>query len=599
MAPPPTTNHHQKQPSNNTPPRTGLDATLQRAAVRLTPGQPRRFKLVKGPARLDRSRDPVDPQAPPETFPAVLKFPVSTVPPNFAQPPWQSDGRLYQQDVPKPVADDSSDEEEAAAQKKRRWRYSQAPPRRQWILQEQVDFLETMVRRREQSRKKQKGSATTDGSSNKQPQLSSRYEGLPEHNPSQYVLFQLSSNNNNDQEPVVTVRHVTSHTIAFSQPAARHSLTLSQAEQALQDQRAGRKVVAAGNPAAHLLRPPASRNTNNTKSRLLQKLQQKSNDDDGEEADDVMGDLAGRGGGAARRELLSTLGDGLTVSDDGVLGGSDDRAFGGRGQRFGQFQQQSQQQTTQAVGSNTEERGADGAAMADDFYTRDVQAEYEELDYDAAEQFDDDDVDLGEADMAAHTTGFGGDGDEGDEEEDGEDADDDEEDNVTGAAGLASRAVFQQMLKKARGEVVPEPSEVAAQQQPRSTSPSSMNDTAKKDAETDHMSKILEAAEKSAEKAKTSKPAAAAAAPKPDAEVQVDENGQRIISLEAVRREIWLNHGFITTKRIFKIFDVSKKKHGKQRQAQLMAVIKELCNMVNDPVEGKRLVLKQHYAHMG
>ena len=235
--------------------------------------------------------------------------------------------------------------------------------------------------------------------------------------------------------------------------------------------------------------------------------------------------------------------------------------------------------------------------MADDFYTRDVQAEYEELDYDAAEQFDDDDVDLGEADMAAHTTGFGGDGDEGDEPEDGEDADEDDEENVTGAAGLASRAVFQQMLKKARGEVVPEqPSSEVAEQQPRSTSPS-MNETAKKDAETDHMTKIMEAAEKSAEKARTSKPAAAA--PKPDAEVQVDENGQRIISLEAVRREIWLNHGFISTKRIYKIFDINKKKQGKQRREQLMAVIKELCNMVNDPVEGKRLVLKQHYAHMG
>ena len=134
---------------------------MQRAAVRLTPGQPLRLKLIKGPARHDRSSDPVDPQAQPEAFPAVLKFPVSTVPPNFAQPPWQSHGRLYQQDVPKPVADsDEEAEEEAALQKKRRWRYNnqnQQAPRRQWILQEQVDFLETMVQRREQSSKKQKG----------------------------------------------------------------------------------------------------------------------------------------------------------------------------------------------------------------------------------------------------------------------------------------------------------------------------------------------------------------------------------------------------------------------------------------------------------
>ena len=41
------------------------------------------------------------------------------------------------------------------------------------------------------------------------------------------------------------------------------------------------------------------------------------------------------------------------------------------------------------------------AALDEDFYQRDVAAEYEDLDFDACEQFDDDDVDLGQNEVDA------------------------------------------------------------------------------------------------------------------------------------------------------------------------------------------------------
>jgi len=79
--------------------------------------------------------------------------------------------------------------------------------------------------------------------------------------------------------------------------------------------------------------------------------------------------------------------------------------------------------------------------------------------------------------------------------------------------------------------------------------------------------------------------------------IQVDENGLRIITLEAVRNEIWLNHGSIALKRLVKIFDI-KKKFGAERQDKFRVLIKELCTMKTDPVLGTVLVLKQHYANM-
>jgi hypothetical protein len=67
--------------------------------------------------------------------------------------------------------------------------------------------------------------------------------------------------------------------------------------------------------------------------------------------------------------------------------------------------------------------------------------------------------------------------------------------------------------------------------------------------------------------------------------------------LEAVRREIWLNHGSIPINRLMKIFSANRK-HGEARQSKFREVVKELCTMTTDPLNGRTLVLKQHYSHM-
>jgi hypothetical protein len=580
----------------------GIDQLFSQKGGGLTTGGSFRIRLVKGPNGTIYA-DPVDPRAPLESFPLVAKFSESVVKPNFQKIPWK-DGRLYQQDVPKPAAD--SDEEEVE-QPKKRWKYNrrrQDAPRRQWILQEQVDFLETMVARREKRAMDSK-------------KLSSRYEGLPEHNPSHYVL--LSQSLYDDE--IIQVQNVPAPngTIAFAQPASRKTYSLAEAEQVIEDQRAGVKVKTMhghneeSNGGGTLRFVPKSKDS--SKSRLLNKLTARAKVDADDEADDVMGDVTykhrkGSGGGSkARKELFNHLGDGVKVSDDGVLGGTNDGVFGGR-QRFGQFHAEAKKAASTEGGDGNEEKGADGLAMADDFYQRDVQAEYEELDYDASEQFDDDDVDLGEGEMHVDGGGYG----EEDEDQDLSDLELEEE-VVGGAEGLATAAGFKMLLAKARGELSAQPAAAddsdttsAISDRPKKDdnargSPVSKSEADKPD-EDDYIVAIKAAAEKSriaaTEKAKAQTAAAATVAVKPmetASAIETDENGLRLITLEAVRREIWLNHGQIPIKRLMKIFDV-KKKSAADRQNKFREVVKELCIMKSDPVGGRLLVLKQHYSNM-
>jgi len=688
--------------ANNNNKKRGVDALLQRLGRDLPSGGRVRIRLVKGPDGTVSS-DPVDAKAPKEAFPLVAKFPESVVKPDFAAPSSKhATARFYQQDVPKPL-DDSDDEADNAANepsKKKRWRYQKDVPKRQWVLQEQVEFLETMVARREHRT-----------SSLDPRRISERYEGQPEYNSSNYVLFlvqpQPQQRQGNDvgdddeqhQQPQIQLINLPSAncTVTFAQPSARKTYSLSEAEQVIQDQRMGlvrtmhhvvdgredggaTTAATAANGGGgdgggggggeqqqqqqKVLRIPPRKNKNTSKSRLLDRLKSKAKalaaggDEDDDEADDVMGDVTFRnrkggggagGGGAARKELLSTLGDGVAVSQDGVLGGSDDAVFGGR-QRFGQFQADARNGSSAAGGvdddedakagpaAENNERGADGAAMSDDFYQRDVQAEYEELDYDAQEQFDDDDVDLGEGEVAADGGGYAA---EDVDEDDYEELDADEE-AVGGAEGLASVAGFKAMLAKARGEITPGqegggPDAPAAAGGGGAANGDKKGDAAaggaagaaaaaskqaataaggkqEKAPEKDHMAKILAAAEEA--RMKAGQPAAAgpsegtaagaaagagaaAAAPPPiqaDAVIQVDENGLRLITLDAVRKEIWLNHGSIPMKRLMKIFDVKKKYAA--RQNTFKEVVKELCTIKNDPIAGRVLVLKQHYANM-
>lgn len=593
--------------NNNNNNKRGIDTLLTTRGKSLQTGEEIRFTLVKGPA-FPLAPDPVNPKAPKEQFPLIAKFGESVVTPHFDQVPWNS-ARLYQQDVPK-AQDDSDEEASEKQQTKKRWRPRRKElPKRQWVLQEQVEFLETMMAKRQKK-------APPDHS------VSSRYEGIPEHNPSQFCLVEeptegsAGAGNNNVLQ--VSLLPTPNATITFAQPKARKTLTMTEAELAIEDQRGKMTRFMMHDKHKFLHSTTNQASTSESRKRLFGKLQkvQKANADD-EEEDDIMGDLAFRnrkGTGRARKELLDTLGDSsLKVDADGVLGGTNDSEFG-KGQRFGRFQQGEKKGDTggdkdDTAGAEPSTKGNDGLAMADDFYQRDVQAEYEELDYDANEQFDDDDVDVGETEVVVEGSGFA-------EEDDDEDLEEEElGDKPSGAEGLASVAGFRLLLAKARGEITPEQAAEAAEgaklkekQKEEFERKADESKKRKRNEEDDHLAQIMAAAEKSREEAERKKKEAeqtkAEQPPTKQAKlddstgVQVDEHGQRIINLKAVQKEIWLRHGTIPMKRLMKIFDI-KKKTSVERQNKFREVVKELCTMESDPVDGRMLVLKQHYSAMG
>ena len=404
----------------------------------------------------------------------------------------------------------------------------------------------------------------------------SAYEGFPEHNPSHYAI--LAASTSKVEVDMLPTPHAAQ---AFAQP--RKALSLTQAEQAISDQR------------AHM-----SRYMMHSKGRLLGKLQEAADDEE-----DVMADVAFKnrksGGGRAREELLTSMADeGVAVDDDGVLGGTNDAEFGGR-RHFGRLKKEDTKRDTEEAGGERGAVGNDGLAMSDDFYKRDVMLEYEELDYDANEQFEDDDVDMGESEMHVDpNSGFG-------EEDDNPEDEEYDSDTVGGAEGLATVAGFRALLAKARGETPPEQEANAAESKedkkdgsrpssPKTADAATAEDGASKVAGTDTLASVMAAAEKTAQAAKD-KTAAKDKKPAPTG-VELDENGQRLLTLEAIRREIWLHHGAIRMKRLMKIFDI-KKKSSLERKNKFQELVKELCTMKIDPVEGNMLVLKQHYASMG
>eukprot|EP00934_Nitzschia_sp_Nitz4_P004435 Nitzschia sp. Nitz4//scaffold155_size52807//11364//13124//NITZ4_006794-RA/size52807-processed-gene-0.0-mRNA-1//1//CDS//3329537363//4425//frame0 len=583
--------------SNN---KRGVDTLITRQGKPLQTGQEVRFLLVKGPS-FDPAPDPVHATAPKEHFPLIAKFGESVVKPDLTKTPWNT-ARLYQQDVPKAQEDSDEEADTSKLGVKKRWRPRKELPKRQWILQEQVEFLESMMAKR-QRKELPKDALTT------------RYEGIPEHNPSQYCVLETAPDNATIQ---VTLLPTPNATVSFCQPKARKTLSMSEAEMAIQDQR-NKMTRFMMHDKQQLLHAPTSAPTNEAKKRLFGRLdavhKKKAAMDDDIEEDDIMGDLAFRnrkGGGRARKELLNSLGDsGLKVDADGVLGGNNDSEFG-RGQRFGRFQaDQPEAAPTDENGKAAAEstKGNDGLAMADDFYQRDVQAEYEELDYDANEQFDDDDVDVGETEVAVEGTGYA-------DDDDDDDLDDDDlnGERPSGAEGLASLAGFRLLLAKARGEITPEQAAEAAagvklkEKQEEEYLRKADDRKRKRNEDGDHLAQIMAAAEKSREEAERKQEEAAKQASseqggatkraklEDDSGVQVDENGQRMITLRAVQKEIWLRHGTIPMKRLMKIFDVNKKT-AVDRQNRFREVVKELCTMKSDAVEGRLLVLKQHYSN--
>ena len=187
--------------------------------------------------------------------------------------------------------------------------------------------------------------------------------------------------------------------------------------------------------------------------------------------------------------------------------------------------------------------------------------------------------------------------DAGFDQEDDEDDFDDEEggDQFSGAEGLASAKGFEILLKKARGELTAEQAaEEAAKNKRKAEEAARRLAEDDQDGDGDHLSKIWDESE--ADKNDSEDAGAHGASTMvTEEDKKYDDNGQRIISLQQVRREIWLNHNRIPMKRLLKIFNINKKTTEDRREA-FKDVIRELCNMQDDPLAGgKILVLKQHY----
>mmetsp|Transcript_26324 Transcript_26324/g.43971 ORF Transcript_26324/g.43971 Transcript_26324/m.43971 type:complete len:580 (+) Transcript_26324:242-1981(+) len=562
----------------------GIDALLISQGKSLAVGQEIRFALIKGPSGVE-TVDICNPKAPPETFPVVAKFSESVVKPDFTK-----FKRFYQQDIPSQK--DDSDEEAAIAvaqltRKKRRYRRNDGP-KRQWVLQKEEDYLLTMIAQKEQGKQYKQNTNI----------VSSRYEGLPEHNPSHYVLIGAPSAASaaaaDGQSLQVTMLPTPHAVFNFSQPAKNQTMSMTEAEQAIENQRSNTTRYMMHQRGGAIVGQPAP--VANSKARLLGRLKalsSKSTTGDDADDDDVMGDVkfaTRKGSGSrARKELLSSMADGVSMDADGVLGGANDAEFGGR-RRFTKMKVEDDNAAAAKAGAaGNNATSNDGMAMADDFYQRDVKAEYEELDYDANEQFDDDDVDMaeGEVNMVNEFQ---------EELEDDDDVDDDEEEDEDEEkkAGLASIKGLKDMLAKARGEAPTDGSKEGEKKEEDENgnpiSPSTFGD--KKEPGDDSLADVMAAAERTSREAEQK----AAAKKQPSkGGVRFDANGQRVLDMESVRYEIFLHNKSIAMKKLMKLYNI-KKKSSPERISMFQNIIRELCNMSKDPVHGNILVLKQHYS---
>uniref|UniRef100_A0A7S2K394 Transcription initiation factor IIF subunit alpha n=1 Tax=Leptocylindrus danicus TaxID=163516 RepID=A0A7S2K394_9STRA len=347
---------------------------------------------------------------------------------------------------------------------------------------------------------------------------------------------------------------------------------------------------------------PGAMQKGNTKLRLLDKLSRGPGDTEQDAdygGDDVMADVSFREAKvsvSSRRELLQ-VSDDLVVDGEGVLGGANDGEFGGH-RSFGRLTRRDDgndgdNDNVNGNGNGNSRRGHkstmgsgysgavsnDGAAMADNFYDRNISKEYDDLDYDANEQFDDDDVHAGEEpEVLSDDGGFAGDIEE--------DVEDDEEYDSDGK-GFASSAGFKDFMRKK--EIV-EPSLAAH----------AGNDTnVISKARGDDAALSSDGGGKSSDDEIN--------APRPMKRTKIipeklgeketerfDADGLRTLSLDAVRKEIWLHHGQIKFKKLNRIFEI-KKKTPLERRNTYMEIVKELCIIQDDKTEGKVLVLKQHY----
>ena len=696
----PRTKNNSGQMNNNNGMVISIEKILNDYGKKLNPGDSISFTLVKG----KETSTSVDPLLARRTnkgntnnnskyelkFPRVAKFAETVTKPDFEKE-WK-DGRWYEEDIPKAMQDSDEENDESEKnkkRKKRRWR-RQEGPKQQWILQPRTEFVEKW--RMKQAKKRKLSTSPEEAALMEAAflsKISQRYHGLPENNPSSYITLQLEKDTNSHPavehlvdrktgtKKIKVQRRVEVTSMQgfhnFTQPQKFATLSMTDAQNAIENQRM--------NMTRYMMHAKGASNTTSSaagqqkikmtqaKARLLGKLLKPSNNED-EDEDDLMADLTFTDSSSkkgrtisARKELLSSLGDeGITVDDDGVLGGANDAEFGGR-RRFGKLaiSRKSDNKSDQSTNKNNTTKGSskgdhvskaggggnDGLAMEEDFYQRDVQAEYEDLDFDANEQFDDDDVDVGAEEINDQlNTGFG----IPDVDDDDFDSDDDDDDDglqpdqlaaLANAAnsqdnnsttpsmgdsnGFGSKKGFNIMLAKARGETLPDLATAAAiaaaqkaaavantssvQDKNKATNGTDSHDNDKSNSSDDPNKSDLGSVDGNLSGNNGSKGNTNGDKNSSDNKskinsgdnltgVEVDEHGQRIISLEAVRREIWLHHGSIRMKRLLKIFDI-KKKTSADRQSKFREVVRELCTMTQDKVEGNLLVLKQHYSNMG
>ena len=535
---------------------SSIDALLSKHAKNLKPGESIRFTLVKGTTNTNAAAtlqsDGRTQVAPDVTFPIMAKFTHTVTPPDF------QNGNLVLYEEEKAKARDSDDDEiEERLKKTRKRRPYRKPnePKRHWVLHD----------------------ASAEKGNDTDKKWLSRYEGNPEYNPSHFALMSVK----NDESNSINVDLV--HGFQnFVQPYKLQAMSkLSDAADLINSNK-----VAMKNMKKEAQRPGAVQKST-TRLRLMERLNRSNADVD--DADDVMADVAFRDGKvsvSARRELLK-VSDDVDVDGEGVIGGANDDEFGGR-RAFGRMARNDDDEDDDnnrrshksSVGSGyINSVSNDGAAMADDFYNRNMSKEYDDLDYDANEQFDDDDVNAGEEpeEAASDDGGFAG-----DVEDQGDEDDEDDEDGK----GFASSTSFKDYLRRKENVETGSPAVTAGQDNIQKIR---IDDAISSDGGGRSSDEDFAATNRTIKRAKI-----AVEATSDHEEERFDAEGLRTLSLDAVRKEIWLYHGQITFKKLNKIFNISKKATA-QRKSRYMEIVKELCTMKDDKTEGRVLVLKQHY----
>lgn len=467
---------------------------------------------------------------------------------------------------------------------RKRWKKNE-PPKQHWVLQTNQEFVQKIKTKALKSKNPAAG-AKLEQELNEQ--LSNRYHGLPEANSSSYVTFEAKDPSLNNGKPSIQVTATHGFT-NFTQPAKFKTLSLQDAEEALTSKKNMTRYMMHSNANDGM--SGLGDGAKKGRSRLLGKLTQGVID----EEDDVMGDIRfkeQKSSRSAANELLNDLGDGdVKIDAEGILGGANDLEFGGK-RRFMRVAGNKKEDEGNATsgkkqkkldGGNTGAAGtvSEASAMQQGFYQRDVGAEYEELDYDPNEQFDDDDVDIGAEEVTFDEAGgFAADIDSDSGDDDG---DDDEVDLSGFEDGFATSAGMKAMIAKAKGEEIQPPIVAPIKTLEKKTNMSDASGSDRSD-------------EEQTADSPSSKPTAlnttSSAAKSAASNNQLDENGHRIITKDNVRREIWLNGGNIKLRTLAKTYKISGRA-AKERKDLFKKICLELCTS-KDGV----LYLKQHYSKM-